>query len=210
MYEYNKHESSVNSIAWAPHEYGLLLAAGSSDTSLSVLTYKGDGGWDVKVWNAHAVGVNSVSWAPAVLPGSLIGAAAPPSAPVRRLVSGGCDNLVKIWSFSASSNEWQLEDTLEQHVDWVRDVAWAPNIGLPSQTIASCSQDGSVVIWTFESRWNPKLLPKSSDQPVWRLSWSIIGNILAVSGGDNKVTLWKEGTDGEWSCISALADDTVQ
>jgi hypothetical protein len=26
---------------------------------------------------------------------------------------------------------------------------------------------------------------------VWKVSWSIMGNILAVSQGDNKVSLWK-------------------
>ena len=31
----------VNSICWAPHEYGLMLAAGSSDGKISILTYKG-------------------------------------------------------------------------------------------------------------------------------------------------------------------------
>ena len=29
---------------------------------------------------------------------------------------------------------------LAGHSDWVRDVAWAPNLGLPFNTIASASQ----------------------------------------------------------------------
>ena len=32
------------------------------------------------------------------------------------------------------------EEKLEAHSDWVRDVAWAPNVGLPVSTIATCSQ----------------------------------------------------------------------
>ena len=36
--------------------------------------------------------------------------------------------------------------------------------------------------------WTPKLLHKFNDV-VWHLSWSVTGNILAVSGGDNKVLL---------------------
>ena len=32
--------------------------------------------------------------------------------------------------------------------DWVRDVAWAPNFGLPMNTLASAGQDGKVLIWT--------------------------------------------------------------
>ena len=33
---------------------------------------------------------------------------------------------------------------LTGHNDWVRDVAWAPNLGLPMNTIASAGQDGQV------------------------------------------------------------------
>ncbi|TFY73087.1 hypothetical protein EWM64_g10925, partial [Hericium alpestre] len=35
---------------------------------------------------------------------------------------------------------------------------------------------------------------------VWRVSWSLAGNILAVSCGDGKVTLWKENLKGVWEC----------
>lgn len=45
-------------------------------------------------------------------------------------------------------------------------------------------------IWTCEdtsgNMWSPKLLHKFNDV-VWHVSWSITANILAVSGGDNKV-----------------------
>jgi protein transport protein SEC13 len=204
IYEHDKHESSVNSISWAPHEFGLILACASSDGNITILEHKGDSSWDLqKISQAHGIGVNAVSWAPAVSPGSLINSTSPVAPPVKRIVSGGCDNLIKIWRFS--ENLWKFEENLEQHSDWVRDVAWAPNIGLPSSTIASCSQDGSVVIWTQDnnSSWSKKVLPKFPDV-VWRVSWSITGNILAVAGGDNKVTLWKEGLDGEWKCISSL------
>ncbi len=35
---------------------------------------------------------------------------------------------------------WIKEVVLEGHNDWVRDVAWAPSIGLTQSYIASCSQ----------------------------------------------------------------------
>lgn len=53
------------------------------------------------------------------------------------------------------------------------------------------SQDGRVFIWTCDdasgNSWSPKLLHKFNDV-VWHVSWSITANILAVSGGDNKVS----------------------
>ena len=40
-------------------------------------------------------------------------------------------------------DEWVLEEKLEGHSDWVRDVAWCPSVGLPISRIASCSQVSS-------------------------------------------------------------------
>lgn len=88
---------------------------------------------------------------------------------------------------------------LQGHSDWVRDVAWAPNMGLPCSTIASCGQDGQVLAWSekAEGGWDKRLVV-DVQQPVWRLSWSVSGNILAVSYGANSTSLWKEAVDGTW------------
>ena len=37
---------------------------------------------------------------------------------------------------------------------------------------------------------------------VWRVSWSVSGNILSVSDASNQVTLWKEAADGQWQQIT--------
>ena len=49
-------------------------------------------------------------------------------------------NIFDISCFREDEGEWKEEKKLEGHSDWVRDVAWAPSIGLPRSTIASCSQ----------------------------------------------------------------------
>ena len=47
--------------------------------------------------------------------------------------------------------------------------------------------------------------------PVWRVSWSLTGNILAVSCGDNSVTLWKESVaGGTYEKLSDVAAAEVQ
>ena len=56
FYEYANHDSSVNSVCWAPHDFGLILACGSSDGSISILTATPAGGWEAKkINNAHTV-----------------------------------------------------------------------------------------------------------------------------------------------------------
>ena len=49
---------------------------------------------------------------------------------------------------------------------------------------------------------------KAFDAPVWRVSWSVTGNVLAVSTGDHKVTLWKQAVTEEWTQISSVEDET--
>ncbi|KIK21951.1 hypothetical protein PISMIDRAFT_532766 [Pisolithus microcarpus 441] len=123
----------MNSISWAPHELGAILACASSNGKISVLTFNDD----------------------ATHPGSLILPQQPgthqPSA-FKKLVSAGCD---KIWCFREETRSWVEEEKLEGHTDWVRDVAWAPNIGLPRSYIATASQDKTVLIWTKDSPTAP-------------------------------------------------------
>ncbi|XP_058103836.1 protein transport protein SEC13 homolog B-like [Magnolia sinica] len=203
---FTDHKSSVNSISWAPHDLGLCLACGSSDGNISVFTARSDGSWDAaRIDQAHPVGVTSVSWAPATSPGALFGSGLL-DPPVQKLVSGGCDNTLKVWKLY--NGNWKMDcfPALQKHADWVRDVAWAPNLGLPKSTIASASQDGTVVIWTVAKegdRWEGKVL-NDFKTPVWRVSWSLTGNILAVADGNNNVTLWKEAVDGEWQQVTTV------
>ena len=107
---------------------------------------------------------------------------------------------------SATLNNYVEEATLKGHSDWVRDVAWSPLV-LSKSYIASASQDRTVIIWTQENNgpWKQKLLrDEKFPDVVWRVSWSLSGNVLAVSGGDNKVTLWKENLKGEWESAGVV------
>jgi WD40 repeat protein len=93
--------------------------------------------------------------------------------PVQKLASGGCDNTVKVWKYTGGN--WRLDcfPPLSKHTDWVRDVAWAPNLGLPKCTIASASQDGTVVIWT--QVMNPSAVTQF-------LLWALVSFLLFPPG----------------------------
>jgi len=219
VYEHKFHESSVNSISWASHEFGLLLACASSDGRVSILEYKNNS-WLCKHFQNDSLGCNAVSWAPY----SPTASHNETGALIRRLVTGSCDNIVRIWrnidaSMGAGSDESKIENGWSEelklsespHTDWVRDVAWAPNATLPYGMIASCSEDKKVYIWKQftdrqgNSSWEPQLL-KAFDAPVWRVSWSVTGTVLAISSGDHKVTLWKQSVDESWIQISSVEE----
>lgn len=199
--QHTVHHASVNSVQWAPPEYGAALLCASSDGTVSVLEFKDEVKPDSVVIPAHQIGVNAAAWAPA-LPGATEGPAA------RRFVTGGSDNLVKTWKYDSALKQYVEEATLEGHTDWVRDVAWSPSL-LGKSHIASASQDKTVVIWTqgADNKWEKKLL-KNDKFPdvVWRVSWSLSGNVLAVSGGDSKISLWKENLQGDWEPAGEVSE----
>lgn len=249
--EHGMHSASVNSIAWAPHELGSILACASSDGNVSVLKFNSecgrgrrkqkdrlfdasfacsdDGTWAVDMVAAHPIGCNAVSWAPATVPGSLLVGQTPgtgaesvegQSSRVQRFASAGCDNVIKIWQFSQEKNLWEVIEELNGHTDWIRDVTFSPNIGLPRSYLASASQDRTVIVWTKDgdSPWTKTILTPSGSLPsngtleesnkfkdtLWRTSFSLSGNVLAVSCGDGMVYLFKESIKGGWECVSEL------
>ncbi|KAF2199039.1 protein transport protein SEC13 [Delitschia confertaspora ATCC 74209] len=205
IYDVALHSASVNLVSWAPHEAGCLLACASSDGNVSVLEFK-DNTWSHQIFQACGSGVNSVSWAPAFAPGALTsgGVAQPPA---RRFVTGGSDCQVKIWEFSPETGAWNNVTILPGHTDWVRDVAWSPTV-LSKSYIASASQDKTVRIWTSANpdlkEWKSAVL--NVEAVAWRVSWSLSGNVLAVSTGDNRVSLWKERLSGGWECVKTIED----
>jgi protein transport protein SEC13 len=207
---FGNHKSSVNSIAWAPYELGLSLACGSSDGTISVMSMRPDGGWDAAtIERAHPVGVTAVSWAPAAALGSMVGS----DQLVHKLVSGGFDSVVKVWEFV--NGVWKLESALvsDMHTECVRDVSWAPVLGLAKSTIASASQDGKVVIWTKGKgggdKWEGKVM-RDFEAPVWRVSWSLTGDMLSVAAGEGDITLWKGASDGQWESLWTKGSDEPQ
>jgi len=52
--------------------------------------------------------------------------------------------------------------------------------------------------------WQSQTL--SFEAVAWRVSWSLTGNVLAVSTGDNKVTLWKERLSGGWENVQTIEE----
>lgn len=195
------HQSSVNSVAFGPHEYGLVLAAASADGRVSILQHQPNQTWTVDYLQDCPMGVNAVSWAPV---GSFFDPDAPDKLGPPRLVTGGCDNSIRFWvGPEEAGGEWredaaQCEPSGLKHSDWVRDVAWAPSLLPNHNQVASCSEDGQVLMWELnqgDDTWKSTLVNKF-DAAVWRVSWSTTGYMLAVSSGDSDVSLWKAASDG--------------
>lgn len=199
----NAHNIGANAVSWAPPISSVSTIYRPQANLPNNAGPTGAGGMAAQ--NLSMAGANSGLASTASTAGDTAAVLSKPAL-IERIVSGGCDMLVKIWKYVKESDKWVEERTLEAHSDWVRDVAWAPSIGLPKWYIASCSQDRKVIIWTNAEgpnghEWDSKVL-NDFEEIVWHVSWSVMGNILAVSCGENRVSLWKEDMNGDFRCIS--------
>ncbi|EEA07629.1 uncharacterized protein CMU_005520 [Cryptosporidium muris RN66] len=206
VYSCDDFTSSVNGISWCPWEYGLQFACAVADGTVAVCSYNSEiRNWTKKHVFGHPNGANAVSWAPAIN-NTTISA----SQQVIRLVSGGCDNKIRIWKQDPQTGELaDIGHTLDvAHTEWVRDVAWRPCVGLLTDTIVSCGDDKTAVIWTQDADvqgWR-SMQVLNFNSPVWRVSWSVTGTILAISSGEDIVTLFKENSDGHWEVLTKISN----
>jgi protein transport protein SEC13 len=230
------HESSVNGVAFAPHEFGLMLATASSDGRVAILKHLPNHTWSVEYIQDCPAGANAVCWAPygSYFDTTMEVSTENNTTPVQqqqlpRIATAGCDNCVRFYVCNASG-QWMLEHTtpnnhnttvsaVVSHTDWVRDVAWAPCLLPNHNTLASCSEDRTVIIWnqppptdgTNTSEWTGTVM-HTFDDPVWRVSWSVTGHLLAVSSGDSNVTIWKASLNdrNHWIQVPTATDPSTE
>jgi protein transport protein SEC13 len=213
---------AVNSVAWAPAEFGLHLATASSDGKVTILSHREDNSWGAVTLDACPIGCTSVSWAP-------FSAASPGDA---ALAAGGCDGATYLWRavVGAGTAAWERPDAWARSAmprpaadagsasAWVRDVAWCPagvalatGAAAEALVLASCTDDGRVLIsrppadgdWA-RGEWTHRELPRFH-AAVWRVSWSVTGRLLAVASADNSVTVWKEDLTGStWQQVTSV------
>ena len=256
-YIFLEHTNSVNSCEFSPIEYGLILLCASTDGNISIHEKKKDKWLNQKIVS-HLMGVNCLSFGPPFISSSIrennsdenninnntnnnnnnnvnngnfnkIDNTINKNNTPLRFVTGGCDNLIKIWTNNPNQNSlvtkkinsqlnfdkkikkilYKFNITpLEGHSNWIRGVDWLKSIGSLSETIASCSEDETVKIWRkISDNWEKYELNKIFGYPTWNVKWSHLGTFLAVSAGDNCVYLFKENYDGNWEEYSKMKQE---
>jgi protein transport protein SEC13 len=217
--------SAANAVTFGPAEYGLILVvAGNDDLGVvTVVTRREIAAspmlptgeqWQVKAFPAHEGGVVAVSWAPSTSAATLasgpsVGRAA--NLAPRRFVTGGADGEVCIWQGDEKTDHWTKECSLSDASipkSIIRDVAWRPNVGIPSSLIATCSEDGTVALWAQDILGRPWRLHChwKVDGDARRLAWSKAGALLGVSVGEEGTSLYHETKEGPWTLTTTFED----
>lgn len=133
-----------------------------------------------------------------------------------QLAVGLDENIPKIWQYNDASRKWQAVCSLIGHTGYIKDIAWAPNMGRSYDLIATASKDHTVKIWQIERKGDfeceANVIASFDDHgaTVWRVEWNITGTILASSGDDNKVRLWKANFKNEWKCLNVVSEEKCE
>ncbi len=99
-------------------------------------------------------------------------------------VSGGRDNLVKVWD----TKNWQPTATLEGHRGGIEAIAYAPS----GHFFASGSLDSSINIWKqIENKWQLHQSLKGHSGPVFSLAFAPQGNLLVSGGQEANLIFWE-------------------
>ena len=182
--------------SWTPHECGLILAVGTSDGNITIIT---GNEFTAISKSGHTGGVTAVSWCSSSCPDLLDN----PSKEISetqtlRLVTAGHDNNVKIWVYERNKE-------LREEISWnvnslMNDMAFANNPGFSYDLLAGCSEDSIVRIWRrVNTTWKEPLVLtlKSAGK---KLNWSLLGTILTVTT-DNGVYVYEEKDIDNWQLI---------
>uniref|UniRef100_A0A6A7GD02 Nuclear pore complex component n=1 Tax=Hirondellea gigas TaxID=1518452 RepID=A0A6A7GD02_9CRUS len=186
---------AVTDIAFAPLAQGLRLATCSRDGFVRVyeaMDVMNLSSWSlVEQFRADEKDCHCIDWNES------------PFDPYQIVV--GTRNSAKIWEYSNDYKRWQSVCLLDGHTEDIYDVVWAPKMGRKYHLIATGCKDGIVRIFKISSKgeFTVNLVAELNQHqsPVWRVSWNVTGTILASSGSDGTVRLWKADSEDNWRQI---------
>lgn len=202
----------ILSVKFAPSQLGLKLATCSNDGIVRIyeaLDITNLSQWQItdqfEVTEGDTKGTTCLAWNSSPFDAATIAVGSQSASP-------------QIWQYNDKTRKWELIVVLGKdqsqkeggHKDAIHDIAWAPNMGRSYHLVATASKDRTAKIWQLEAnakgKWNVKEVATLADHnnEVWRVEWNITGTILATSGDDGTVRLWKSTYQNEWQCLNVI------
>ncbi|XP_048364489.1 centrosomal protein of 192 kDa [Sphaerodactylus townsendi] len=206
--------TSVTDVKFAPKHMGLMLATCSADGVVRI--YEAPDVMNLSQWSLQheiscKLSCSCISWNP-----SSCRAHAP-------MIAVGSDDSspnvlakVQIYEYNENTRKYAKAETLMTVTDPVHDIAFAPNLGRSFHILAVATKD--VRIFTLKpirkeltassglTKFEVQLVAQfdNHNSQVWRVSWNITGTVLASSGDDGCVRLWKANYMDNWKCTGIL------
>ncbi|KAJ8288501.1 hypothetical protein COCON_G00011600 [Conger conger] len=125
---------------------------------------------------------------------------------------------VQIYEYNENTRKYAKAETLMTVTDPVHDIAFAPNLGRSFHVLAIATKDVRIfkllplrreTSSTGPTKFEVQLVAQfdNHNSQVWRVSWNITSTLLASSGDDGCVRLWKANYMDNWKCTGILKGD---
>ncbi|XP_039277175.1 nucleoporin SEH1 [Nilaparvata lugens] len=211
--------TSVTDVKFGPKALGLLLATCSADGVIRI--YEAPDVMNLSQWTlqhelSSKLSLSCLTWNPS------FSRQHPPMLAVGSDESNqSLGSKVLIYEYNENSRRWAKTDSVPGVTDAVHDISFAPNLGRSFHMLAIATKDvriltikprQDVVLQNGQPRFDIQTVAQFEDHycTVWRVSWNVTGTILASSGDDGCVRLWKCKYMNSWKCVSVLKGDGSQ
>lgn len=204
--------TSVMDVKFAPKHLGLQLATCSADGSIRI--YEAPDVMNLAQWSMqHQIKIkmscSCLSWNPSSYSGHppMIAVGSDDSSP-------STGSKVFIYEYNDVNREWSKVHSLTTITDPVYDISFAPNFGIQRHTLAIASKSLHIYVIKLLNDSNSTETSKYAvneiaafedhNSKVWRVSWNVLGTVLASSGNDGQVFLWKANYLDNWKKSGVL------
>jgi len=124
------------------------------------------------------------------------------SADGKKLASGGSqDRTVNVWDISAGVDKAKLEQSIENHADWVFGVAFSPD----GKHLFTCSRDKTAKVWDLTTKESVLTFP-DHQQPVNGVGFKPDGKQGYSIGDDGQLRSWNTSGDQAGKQTRALGN----
>jgi hypothetical protein len=104
----------------------------------------------------------------------------------KKLAAAGCDRLVRIWDLTPGATKARLEQTIENHADWVFGLSFSADAKL----LLTASRDKTAKIWDLAAKESLVTFP-DHQQPVYGVALSADGKTGFSVGDDGNLRSWQ-------------------